>query len=46
MIPDAAYAEAGASVSADAAAIWGADAVVTIAPPTPRTSRGCAPARC
>ena len=35
LIPDAAYADAGATVSADAGAIWGADAVVTIAPPDP-----------
>jgi H+-translocating NAD(P) transhydrogenase subunit alpha len=35
MIPDAAYADAGATISADSGAIWGADAVVTIAPPDP-----------
>ena len=33
LIPDEAYAEAGATL-ADPAAVWGADAVVTIAPPT------------
>jgi NAD(P) transhydrogenase subunit alpha len=35
LIPDDAFAEAGATVSSDAGAIWGADAVVTIAPPEP-----------
>ncbi|CAB4927035.1 unannotated protein [freshwater metagenome] len=33
LIPDEAYAEAGATITDDGAAIWGADAVVTIAPP-------------
>jgi NAD(P) transhydrogenase subunit alpha len=35
LIPDEAYAEAGATVTDDEAAVWGADAVVTIAPPDP-----------
>ena len=35
LIPDSAYADAGATVSDDESAIWGADAVVTIAPPDP-----------
>ena len=35
LIPDSAYAAAGASVTADGAQVWGADAVVTIAPPAP-----------
>ncbi len=35
MIPDAAYAEAGATLASDAAEVWGADAVVAIAPPSP-----------
>ncbi len=34
LIPDEAFAEAGATLS-DAAAVWGADVVVTIAPPQP-----------
>ncbi len=35
LIPDAAFADAGAQVTDDHAAVWGADAVVTIAPPAP-----------
>jgi NAD(P) transhydrogenase subunit alpha len=35
LIPDEAYAGAGATVTDDEAALWGADAVVTIAPPEP-----------
>jgi NAD(P) transhydrogenase subunit alpha len=35
LIPDAAYTDAGATISSDPGAIWGADAVVTIAPPEP-----------
>ena len=35
LIPDDAYAEAGATVTEDPAAIWGAEVVVTIAPPAP-----------
>ncbi len=35
MIPDAAYADAGATLASDAAEVWGADAVVVIAPPAP-----------
>lgn len=34
LIPDAAFEEAGATVTADQAAIWGADAVVKVAPPS------------
>ncbi|MFN8173731.1 MAG: Re/Si-specific NAD(P)(+) transhydrogenase subunit alpha [Solirubrobacteraceae bacterium] len=33
MIPDAAYADAGATVTPDSAAAWGADVVVKVAPP-------------
>jgi NAD(P) transhydrogenase subunit alpha len=39
LVPDSAFAEAGAELSADAAAIWGADVVVTIAPPDPEQIR-------
>ena len=35
LIPDAAFTDAGAQVTDDPAAVWGADAVVTIAPPAP-----------
>jgi len=35
LIPDAAFTDAGAQVTDDQAAVWGADAVVTIAPPAP-----------
>jgi len=34
LIPDALYEEAGASVVADAGAVWGADVVVKVAPPS------------
>ena len=34
MIPDALYEEAGATVSADRAAVWGAPLVVKVAPPS------------
>jgi len=33
-IPDAAFADAGATVAADPAAVWGADVVAKVAPPT------------
>lgn len=35
LIPDEAFAAAGATVSDDQGALWGADVVVTIAPPDP-----------
>ncbi len=35
LIPDEAFAQAGATVSDDQGALWGADVVVTIAPPDP-----------
>jgi NAD(P) transhydrogenase subunit alpha len=35
LLPDEAFAEAGAQLVDDAAEIWSADAVVTISPPTP-----------
>ncbi|HVS29790.1 MAG TPA: Re/Si-specific NAD(P)(+) transhydrogenase subunit alpha [Solirubrobacteraceae bacterium] len=34
VIPDEAFAEAGATVTADSAAIWGADVVVKVSPPS------------
>jgi H+-translocating NAD(P) transhydrogenase subunit alpha len=40
LVPDAAFAEAGAALSQDAAEIWGSDVVVTIAPPDPEQIRG------
>jgi NAD(P) transhydrogenase subunit alpha len=40
LLTDAAYTEAGAQISADAAEVWGADVVVTIAPPDPQQIRG------
>jgi H+-translocating NAD(P) transhydrogenase subunit alpha len=40
LLPDAAYVEAGARMTADAAEIWGSDVVVTIAPPDPQQIRG------
>jgi proton-translocating NAD(P)+ transhydrogenase subunit alpha len=39
LVPDSAFADAGAELSADAAAIWGSDVVVTIAPPDPEQIR-------
>src|ERR1700694_1158672 len=33
LIPDVAFTDAGAHISADAVDVWGCDAVVTIAPP-------------
>jgi NAD(P) transhydrogenase subunit alpha len=39
LVPDSAFAAAGAELSADAAAIWGSDVVVTIAPPDPEQIR-------
>ena len=35
LLTDAAFAEAGAQLSDDVSAVWKADVVVTIAPPTP-----------
>ncbi|HYM54687.1 MAG TPA: Re/Si-specific NAD(P)(+) transhydrogenase subunit alpha [Solirubrobacteraceae bacterium] len=40
LLTDAAFAEAGAEIGADAAAAWSADVVVTIAPPDPEQIRG------
>jgi proton-translocating NAD(P)+ transhydrogenase subunit alpha len=42
LLSDAAFAEAGAELSADAAAVWSADVVVTIAPPDPEQIRALA----
>jgi len=40
LLPDSAYVDAGASMTGDAAEIWGSDVVVTIAPPDPQQIRG------
>ncbi len=40
LLPDAAFAAAGARVSEDVGEIWGSDAVVTIAPPDAQQIRG------
>jgi NAD(P) transhydrogenase subunit alpha len=39
LLSDDAFAEAGATISGDAAEIWGSDVVVTIAPPDPEQIR-------
>jgi H+-translocating NAD(P) transhydrogenase subunit alpha len=39
LVPDSAFADAGAELSADAAEIWASDVVVTIAPPDPEQIR-------
>jgi NAD(P) transhydrogenase subunit alpha len=39
LLTDAAYTDAGAEVTGDASRVWGADVVVTIAPPTPEQIR-------
>ena len=39
LLSDEAFAAAGAQISSDAAAVWGADIVVTIAPPDPQQIR-------
>jgi H+-translocating NAD(P) transhydrogenase subunit alpha len=40
MLSDEAFAEAGAQITPDAAAVWHSDVVVTIAPPDPEAIRG------
>jgi proton-translocating NAD(P)+ transhydrogenase subunit alpha len=40
LLTDAAYTQAGAKISQDAAEVWGCDVVVTIAPPDPEAIRG------
>jgi len=40
LLSDDAFRAAGAEVAQDAAAVWGADVVVTIAPPDPQAIRG------
>ncbi len=40
LLTDAAFAEAGAQITADAAEVWGCDVVLTIAPPDPQAIRG------
>jgi H+-translocating NAD(P) transhydrogenase subunit alpha len=39
LVPDAAFAEAGAQIAQDAGEIWGCDVVLTIAPPDPEQIR-------
>jgi NAD(P) transhydrogenase subunit alpha len=39
LLSDAAFAEAGATISPDAGEVWGSDVVVTIAPPEPEQIR-------
>jgi proton-translocating NAD(P)+ transhydrogenase subunit alpha len=43
LLPDDAFAEAGARVSGDAAEVWSSDAVVTIAPPDAQQIRSLGP---
>ncbi|MBA3809428.1 MAG: Re/Si-specific NAD(P)(+) transhydrogenase subunit alpha [Solirubrobacterales bacterium] len=40
LLTDAAFADAGATMTADAAEVWGCDVVLTIAPPDPQAIRG------
>jgi NAD(P) transhydrogenase subunit alpha len=40
LLPDGAFVQAGATIAADPSEVWGADVVVTIAPPTPEQIRG------
>ncbi len=40
LIPDAAFVDAGARMTADSSEVWGSDIVVTIAPPDPEQIRG------
>jgi NAD(P) transhydrogenase subunit alpha len=40
LLPDGAFLEAGARMTADPAEVWGSDVVVTIAPPAPQQIRG------
>jgi NAD(P) transhydrogenase subunit alpha len=40
LLTDAAFVAAGAQTTADAAEVWGADVVLTIAPPDPQAIRG------
>ncbi|HEY2535743.1 MAG TPA: NAD(P)(+) transhydrogenase (Re/Si-specific) subunit alpha, partial [Solirubrobacteraceae bacterium] len=40
LLPDAAFADAGAELTGDAATIWSSDVVVKIAPPDPEEVRG------
>jgi H+-translocating NAD(P) transhydrogenase subunit alpha len=39
LLPDAAFVEAGAKMTADSAEVWGSDVVVTISPPDPEHIR-------
>jgi NAD(P) transhydrogenase subunit alpha len=43
LLTDAAFEDAGARISSDAAEIWGSDVVVTIAPPDPEQIRSLGP---
>jgi NAD(P) transhydrogenase subunit alpha len=40
LLSDAAFTEAGAQITGDAAEVWGCDVVLTIAPPDPQAIRG------
>jgi NAD(P) transhydrogenase subunit alpha len=40
LLSDAAYTDAGATVTPDAAEVWGCDVVLSIAPPDPQAIRG------
>jgi len=40
LLPDDAFAKAGATIAADQSEVWGSEVVVTIAPPTPEEIRG------
>jgi H+-translocating NAD(P) transhydrogenase subunit alpha len=39
LLPDSAFAQAGARLTGDASEVWGSEVVVTIAPPTPEQIR-------
>jgi H+-translocating NAD(P) transhydrogenase subunit alpha len=43
LIPDALFEEVGATVTADPGAVWGADVVVKVAPPSPEEAARLAP---
>jgi H+-translocating NAD(P) transhydrogenase subunit alpha len=40
LLPDSAFAQAGARMTGDASEVWGSDVVVTIAPPDPEQIQG------
>jgi H+-translocating NAD(P) transhydrogenase subunit alpha len=43
LLPDAAFADAGAQLTGDTAAVWGCDVVVKVAPPDTQEIRGLGP---